>query len=170
MVKAIVLYNSHTGNTRKVAMKIAEGLEADCRSNRKIPDLKNYDLIVVGSWVIMGMLSFAGKRYLKRLKRKNIAGKKVALFFTSGAPDAINPMTEKSGEPKIIKDSMFAAMEKAVNKNNQVTILPERFYCIGSAKMFGKNMEKDAIDHPIDEELAQAKVFGEQLKKQLKTQ
>ncbi|MBN1329725.1 MAG: hypothetical protein JXA54_09655 [Candidatus Heimdallarchaeota archaeon] len=168
MTKSIVLYNSRTNNTKKVAMKIAEGLEADCKSNREIPDLKNYELIVVGSWVMMGKLSFAGRRYLKKLKRKNVAGKKVALFFTSGAPDEINPMAEKSDNPKTIKETMFAAMEEIVNRNNLVTILPERYYSKGTTYMFGKILDEDKTIHPSEEELAEAKAFGEQLKKNLK--
>ncbi|NHK32891.1 MAG: hypothetical protein FK730_16205, partial [Asgard group archaeon] len=112
MVKAIVLYNSRGGNTKKVAMKIAEGLGAECRSNWHVPNLKEFDLVVVGSWVIMGRISFTGARYLRRLRRKSIAGKKVALFFTSGAPDNINPFTEKTDNPKTIKELMFSSMEK----------------------------------------------------------
>lgn len=167
MVKAIVLYNSRSGNTKKVALKIAEGLEVEFRDKRNIPDLIDYDLIVVGSWVIMGRISFGGARYLKKLHRKNIAGKEVALFFTSGAPDDIHPMTEKK-VPKKIKEVMFESMEKILTKKQQVTILPERFYCIGAIRIFGK--EKENIGHPTDEELMQAKAFGEKLKKQLENE
>ncbi|MHA1123660.1 MAG: flavodoxin family protein [Candidatus Heimdallarchaeota archaeon] len=151
MVKAIVLYNSRTGSTEKVAKKIAEGLGAEYRSNKNIPDLKEYDLVATGSWVIMGMLSFAGKRYLRKLRRKNIAGKKVALFFTSGSPDDIHPLS----------------MENILAKNKDVTILQDRFYCMGIVKMTKKGKVQANPDHPTEEDLAQAKAFGEQLKKQL---
>ncbi len=49
MGKAIVLYNSRGGNTEKIAKKIAEGLDAECYNNKHIPDLQNFDLIVLGS-------------------------------------------------------------------------------------------------------------------------
>ncbi len=165
MVKAIVLYNSRSGNTEKVALKIAEGLGVECRNNKKIPDLKEYDLVVIGSWVIMGRISFAGARYLKKLKRKNIEDKKVALFFTSGGPDEIHPFTENKENPRKIKEVMFEKMEEILTKRSQVTILPERFYCKGAIRMFGE--EKENVGHPTEEELTQAKEFGEQLKKQL---
>lgn len=168
MSKAIVLYNSHTGNTKKVAMKIAEGLEVDCRNHRKIPDLKDYDLIVVGSWVIFGRISFTGARYLKGLKRKNIAGKTIALFFTAGTPDVIHPFTEKSDNPRTIKQIMFDSMEKILSLNQQVNILKERFYCPGETKMFKNSKPTQSIGHPTTEELAKAKAFGEQLKSLLK--
>ncbi|MBK5112134.1 MAG: hypothetical protein KGD59_04475 [Candidatus Heimdallarchaeota archaeon] len=165
MAKAIVLYNSRTGSTEKIAMKIAEGLGVEYRNNKNIPDLKDYDLVVTGSWVIMGMLSFAGKRYLRKLRRKNIAGKKVALFFTSGSPDDIHPFTADSNEPKTTKQIMFESMEKILAKNKDVTILQERFYCKGIVKMTKKGEVKANPDSPTEEDLAQAKSFGEQLKK-----
>ena len=163
MVNAIIIYNSRGGNTKKVAMKIAEGLEAEHRNHKKIPDLENYDLLVLGSWMMMGMLSIAGARYLRKLRKKKIDGKKVALFFTSGAPDDIHPMTENK-VPRKIKEVMFEKMERRVNKKNQVTILPERFYCKGAVRMLKHRKPKEPIGHPTEEELAQAKSFGEMLK------
>ncbi|MCG3258259.1 MAG: hypothetical protein H7644_00785 [Candidatus Heimdallarchaeota archaeon] len=163
MVKAIVLYNSRTGNTKKVALKIAEGLKVDSHDKRNIPDLKEYDLVVLGSWVIMGRISFGGARYLRKVRRK-IAGKKIALFFTSAGPDEIHWKTENK-VPKTIKEIMFESMERIVNKKQNVTILPERFYCTGAIRMFGQ--DRDKIGHPTYEELEQAKAFGEQLKELL---
>jgi flavodoxin len=166
MSKAIVLYNSKSGNTKKVAMKIAEGLGVECKDLRNIPKLKDYDLIVVGSWVIMGRISFAGARLIRRIRRKTGKNdKQVALFFTSGAPDDIHPFTEKSDNPRVINEIMFTSMEKRLKKNKYITILPERFYCKGTARMFGK--ENEPLGHPTDEELSKAKAFGEELSKLL---
>ncbi len=166
MLKAIVIYNSRGGNTKEVAMKIAEGLEAEHKNHKNIPDLENYDLLVLGSWMIMGMVSFAGARYLRKLRKKKIDGKKVVLFFTSGAPDDIHPMTENK-VPKKIKEVMFEKMERIVNKKNQITILPERFYCKGAIRVLKHGEPKEPIGHPTEEELAQAKAFGEMLKEKL---
>ncbi|NHJ49168.1 MAG: hypothetical protein FK733_15375 [Asgard group archaeon] len=165
MKKAIVLYNSRGGNTKKVAMKIAEGLGAECRSNWRIPNLKEYDLVVVGSWMIMGRISFTGARYLRRLRWKGISGKKIALFFTSGDPENIHPFTEKSDNPKTIKEIMFTSMEKILGKNKDITILPDRFYSVGSARMVRWSKDGDPPGRPNEEELANAKTFGEKLKK-----
>ena len=165
MVKAIVLYNSRGGNTKKVAMKIAEGLGVECKDHRHIPDLKDYDLVVVGTWIIMGRISFAGARYLRKLQRRNLAGKKVALFMTSGGPDEINPFTEKDPEPKTIKEVAFNQMEKNLKRSEGIEILQERFVCKGAIRMWKNAEPKDLIGHPSDEELAEAKAFGERLKK-----
>jgi len=167
MTKSIVLYNSRGGNTKKIAMKIAEGLEAECRNNRNIPNLKDYDLVVIGSWVIFGRLSFTGARYLRRLNKKGITGKKVALFFTAGSPDDIHPFTEKTDNPRMEKEIIFDSMEKILNEKDQVTILKERFYSKGAIRMIRWGKETSPIGHPSDEELAEAKIFGEKLKNQL---
>jgi len=161
MVKAIVLYNSKGGNTKKVAEKIAEGLGTETKSNKELPDLTEYDLVVLGSWMIMGRISFAGSRYLRKLKRKGIEGKKVALFFTSGGPDENYPFGDQTN-PRKINEVMFEKMENIITKNKQVTIIPERFYCKGAIRMMGEI--KDNEGYPTDEDLEQARLFGEKLK------
>ncbi|MHA1672779.1 MAG: flavodoxin family protein [Promethearchaeota archaeon] len=163
MGKAIVLYNSRGGNTAKIGAKIAEGLESECFDHKHIPDLQEYDLVVVGSWVIMGRISFAGAKYLKKLSRKNIDGKKIALFFTSGAPEEINPLTENSN-PRLIKDIMFDSMETILLKNSTITIVSDRFYAQGATRMSKKGEPKEPLGHPSEEELLQAKKFGGSLK------
>lgn len=167
MSKAIVLYNSRGGNTEKVAKKIADGLEAEIRDLRNIPDLKDYDLIVVGTWVIMFSISPAGRRLIRRIRRKNIAGKKVALFLTCGGPEEIHPSTKDDENPKTIQEVIFKRMEQKLNKKGNITLLPDRFYCIGALRMFGNVVEYEG--HPSDEKLAEAKAFGEQLKKYIET-
>ena len=164
MGKAIVIYNSRTGNTKKVAMKIAEGLGADCASLGKIPKLDEYKLIIVGSWVMMGRISFGGARLLRRLKMKGLKGKKIAMFFTSGKPDEIHPFTKDSENPKTIFDIMFTTMENKLG-GKDITILEERFYASGETRMFKNSEPMEPIGHPDEKELAQALAFGEQLKK-----
>jgi hypothetical protein len=165
MTKAIVVYNSRTGNTEKIAKQIAEGLSADYRNINNVPNLKDYDLVVVGSWVFAGRISFAGARLIRKLHRKNLAGKKVALFFTGGSPEEVNPMSEHSESPKLVKDTMFESMEKRLLKGKNVTILPERFCCMGAVRMRKKGPIKGSEGHPNDEELKAAKAFGKQLSK-----
>jgi flavodoxin len=165
MAKAIVLYNSKGGNTELVAKHIAEGLEADIGNNKKVPNLDAYDLIVVGSWMIMGKLSSPGKKILKKVTAKISTKKKVALFFTSGDPEVIHPFTEKTPEPKLQKDVMFEKMEEILSKNDKITIFEERFYCKGAIRIFGKIT--DGEGHPTPEKLNEAKNFGILLKKKL---
>ena len=164
MTKSIVLYNSRGGNTKQVAMKIAEGLGVECLDNKNIPkNIEEFDLLVLGTWPMMFKVSSAGKRWLTKLSKKNINGKKIALFFTSAGPDEDLPKSEDN--PKKIKEMVFETMEDIISKNNDVTILEERFYCKGALRMMGKIMANEG--HPTEEELAQAKEFGEMLKSKI---
>ena len=166
MTKAIVIYNSRGGNTEKVAKKIAEGLGVEYRDHKNIPDLEEYELLVLGSWIIMGMISFAGATYLRKLRRKKIDGKKVALFFTSGAPDDIHPKTENE-VPKKIKEVMFERMEEIVIKKNQVSVIPKRFHCKGAIRLWKRKEPTHNIENPTEEEILQAKAFGQMLREKL---
>ena len=163
MSKAIVLYNSRGGNTKQVALQIAKGLGVSAKSHKNIPDLADFDLIVVGSWAIMGRISFAGARYLKKLRKKNIDGKKFALFFTSGGPEEINPMDKKNG-PKTMYQTMFGTMERILTKKNHIEILSDRYYSMGAIRIRKHGPPNSNADHPSAEELDQALKFGEQLK------
>jgi len=61
---------------------------------------------------------------------------------------------------------MFESMENILVKNKAVTILQDRFYCKGIVKMTKKGEVKANPDCPTEIDLAQARTFGEQLKKQ----
>ncbi len=160
MTKAIVLYNSRGGNTRNVAMKIAEGLGVECRDNKNIPEnIEEFDLLVLGTWPMMFKVSSAGRRWLKKFSKRNLNGKKIALFFTSAGPDEDMPKAE---DTRKIKEMVFETMENIISKNNDVTILEERFYCKGALRMMGKITANEG--HPTEEELTKAKEFGEMLK------
>jgi flavodoxin len=164
MVNAIVLYNSRGGNTKKVAEKIAEGLGVESFSIKQFPKIIDHELIVVGTWILAGGIRFAGARLLKKLSKKPIDGKKIALFLTCSAPDDINPFTENTPNPKTIKEVAFSSMEERLNKEMQVEIIPERFVAKGALRMSKNGTPKGPVGHPSDEELAQAIAFGTELK------
>ncbi len=116
MGKAIVIYNTRSGNTKKVATKIAEGLGAELVSYKEIPDLKKYDLMVFGTWLIMSTISPAGKKFMKKLDSAAIKGKNVALFITAGGPEL--PMKKKVTEI-LQKDIAFTRMEEILEAKGQ---------------------------------------------------
>ena len=64
MAKAVVIYYSRSGNTKKMAEIVAEamndaGLSTDCKSVEKVKadDLPNYDAIVIGSPTYYGHMA-----------------------------------------------------------------------------------------------------------------
>lgn len=161
MVNAVVLYNSKGGNTREVGMKIAEGLGCEVFGKKNIPkDLSGYDLVVAGSWMAAGMLM--GANMFSKIAKKYSG--KMALFFTSGAPEEEFPFGKEEGKPpKYIKDVMWEKMEKKLRKNPQIEILGERFCSKGDIK-FEKKKPDYVKKHPSEQELEDAKAFGVGLK------
>jgi len=71
MAKALVCYYSRTGNTKKMAVKIAdvlkaEGLEVDLKDveNTAVDDLLRYDCLVFGSPTYYGSMAWPLKKLL----------------------------------------------------------------------------------------------------------
>lgn len=81
-MKALVVYSTLTGNTRKVAEAIHAVLPEGtaCRIAGEAPDPADYDFVAMGFWVDKGGPDAEAAAYMKR-----IAGKKVFTFFTLGA-------------------------------------------------------------------------------------
>lgn len=165
MKKSIVIYNSRGGNTKKVATNIAEGLDAEVVNSRKIPDLKDYDLIVLGTWIIAGQLSPGGKKYFASLDSSEVKGKKAVMFISSSAPND----QPKGGNPDdpLIKDTAFEQMGKILTEKGLV-IAKERLAIKGALRIFRFGPGSIKKGHPTEEELNEAKDFGISLKKLLK--
>ena len=84
-MKALVVYSSRTGNTRKIAEAIA-AVRPGCEIHpvESAPAPEGYDLVAVGYWVDKGMPDAQAKAYLETVRDAN-----VALFGTLGAwPDS----------------------------------------------------------------------------------
>ena len=84
-MKALVVYSSRTGNTRKIAEAIAAVLPGcELYPVESAPAPEGYDLVAVGYWVDKGMPDAQAKAYLETVRDA-----KVALFGTLGAwPDS----------------------------------------------------------------------------------
>jgi flavodoxin len=89
-MKGLVLYRSYHGNTKQVADAMAKGLtaqgvESEVRDLRwKLPDLKEFDFIVIGSPTRMARVNRKARRVLKRIGKKGFAKKPIAVFDTYG--------------------------------------------------------------------------------------
>jgi len=164
MAKAIVIYNTRSGNTKNVAAKIAEGLEADLVNHKEIPDLKKYDLIVFGSWLIFGTISPGGKKFLKKLDSASMKGKKAVLFVTAGKPDLA---MKKKGKEILQKDVAFTCMEEIL-EGKGAKIVKERLAIVGAYKFLRRGSGSLYKGHPNEDEFKQSVKFGESLKKYLK--
>ncbi len=85
MDKAIVIYNSQTGFTKRYAQWISEALECDCVELAQATkmDFTNYGTIIFGGWACAGTVS-----KLKWFKNnmKKWEGKKLAVYCVGGSP------------------------------------------------------------------------------------
>jgi len=82
-MKTIVVYDSWTGNTKKVAEAIAQGNNCAIFKVDQAPlDLIGYDLLILGTPDIRAKPSDKISAYLKNV----VAPKKNFLFMTYGAP------------------------------------------------------------------------------------
>jgi len=86
-MKALIIYSSKTGNTKKVAYGIYENLKDSYDLSIKDMDeindmamLDEYDTLVIGFWIDRGTAHPKAKKFVKQIKNK-----KIALFATLGA-------------------------------------------------------------------------------------
>ena len=85
-MKSIVVVSSLTGNTLKVASAVAYGLDDNLEAVKveENPDVSDYDLVVIGTWIDRGTADAKAQEFIKTIKNK-----KVAVFTTLGAyPDS----------------------------------------------------------------------------------
>ena len=81
-MKTLTVYSSMTGNTRKIAEAIDDRLNGDktlCDID-EVPDLRDFDLIFLGFWLMAGKPDPRSLGFLKR-----ITGQRLFLFATHGA-------------------------------------------------------------------------------------
>lgn len=146
MKKALVLYYSFEGNTKKVAEVLAESLNADIEEVKPVKELKSkgfskfiwggsqvvmgkkpeivelqsdlsiYDIVFVGSPIWAG--TFAPP--VKTLLEDKISNKKIAYFYTHDG--GYKKATEKGKETIVIKNQFLGAIDlQTISKNWEVS-------------------------------------------------
>ncbi|NVM44934.1 MAG: flavodoxin domain-containing protein [Candidatus Lokiarchaeota archaeon] len=167
-MKILVCYFSNTGNTEKVAKSIAEGLEDENVEVLKIEDadpsnLKNYDLVVLGSGIYGGKLN---KKVIDFMKEVSEYPPKFAFFNTHQSSTAyqkafkrIRSKLEESGSEVIGEFDCIGenlGMPKETILGMLAKLPPEE-----------KKRQEAKIEatkgHPDAQDLANAKAFGKSL-------
>lgn len=167
-MKILVCYFSNTGNTEKVAKSIAEGLQDESVEILKIEDavpsnLKNYDLVILGSGIYGGKLS---KKVTDFMKEVSEYPPKFAFFNTHQSSTAyqkafrrIRNKLEESGSEVIGEFDCIGenlGMPKETILGMLAKLPPEE------RKRQEKKIEQ-TVGHPDAKDLANAKAFGESL-------
>lgn len=132
MSKAIIVYDSRTGTTRKIAMAIQEGLkdsgiEVTLRkaAKAKTSELKDVDAVILGSPEYNGEVTAPMKTFLAEMDKTDLEGKLGAAFGSYGSDGAaIEDMAETM--------TRVYGMESAV----PTLKVPERETDLGETKVF----------------------------------
>lgn len=100
-MKALVVYNSKTGFTRRYAQWLAAALDADCRAIDEVGnvDMRQYDLLLFGSWVHAETLQ---KREWIKQQLAQWKDRRVGVFAVGAMPagNAANRVFEQSFTPQ----------------------------------------------------------------------
>lgn len=115
-MKTLVIYDSAFGNTKKIAEAVAKALSGEAKlvANFQESDLKNIELLIVGSpingWMplpsIMAFLNSFGSDELKGLKATAF-DTRVKLFIHGDAKEKIAKNLERVGANIIAKPEAF---------------------------------------------------------------
>ncbi|MFW9877853.1 MAG: flavodoxin family protein [Candidatus Thorarchaeota archaeon] len=148
-MKALIVYDTKYGNTKKVAELIGEGLKIIEENEVIIENVKEidlnkdkvYDLILIGSPNHMGSHTESVRKFIKRLPKGSLKGKSFAVFDTYISKDY----------EKAVKK-----MEKQINK-----VIPNLNKAIS-----GLSIKVGGMKGPIvEEDLSKCKEFGIKLAK-----
>ena len=148
-MKGAVIYDTSTGNTKKIAETIAEtlkesGIESDVFYVKDAKKLngRDYGFLVLGSPTRFGTMSFAVKSFLGKVKSKEWKNKPFAAFDTE------NPENEEKSRAE---NKNWSAAEKIAEKlkEKRMSQLVPVLKSLVEAKMRGMLLEGE-IDHAKD--------------------
>jgi menaquinone-dependent protoporphyrinogen IX oxidase len=131
-MKALVLFRSYHGNTKQVAEGIAielgrQGSETVVQDlRRKLPDLSDFDFILIGSPTRMARVNRKALGVLKQLRKRGFREKPVAIFDTYGPVPAKPEEMEKA--KKWLYPGAAGIMQKAA-KTQGLNVYPETLRC-----------------------------------------
>jgi len=118
--KALIAYGTRFGATAGTSAEIANVLQNegfDVRmvnvKKEKIDDISGYDLVIVGSGVMINRWTSEPEKFLRKFQ-KELANKKVALFVSSGGL----ALLEHEGKTEEIESTRSKYLEKKAAKYN----------------------------------------------------
>ena len=104
-MKTLIIYSTKTGTTKKCAALLAANLGADScdlfEISAEIPEISNYDCVVLGSYVRMGVIDKKISAYLQKHKEE-LFGTKFGLFICSCLADKVDDALTKNFSDEIM--------------------------------------------------------------------
>lgn len=109
-MKTLIIYSSKTGTTKKCAALLAANIGADScdifEISEKLPDISNYECVVIGSYVRMGMIDKRISSYLQKNKEE-LFKTKLGLFICSCLADKISDAITKNFSEEIMDNALI---------------------------------------------------------------
>lgn len=119
-VKALIVYGTRFGATARTADEIANVLNMAGydvvvinAKEEKVSDISEYDLIIVGSGIMMGRWTGEPEKFLRKF-RNELMEKKLALFVSSGGL----PILEREGKSEEFEKEKTKYLDAKVAKYN----------------------------------------------------
>lgn len=109
-LKTLIIYSSKTGTTKKCAALLAANIGADScdivEISEKIPNISDYECVVVGSHVRMGVIDKKISSYLQKNKEE-LFGKKLGLFICSCLADKLSDVIMKNFSDEFMDNAVI---------------------------------------------------------------
>lgn len=104
-MKTIVIYESGTGFTEQYAKWIAESLNCDCKSRKKVSksEIASYDRIIYGGWIMGGEI--------QGLKKIREIANPFAVFAVGSSPAAYKEIVETVQNMNLLGEIPFFYFE-----------------------------------------------------------
>lgn len=153
-MKAIVIYKTKTGFTKRYAEWICEELKCEISNYRNFhqSDLKNYDFVIYGSRIHAGKID--GLKKIKKMLQNN-EGSKLIVFATGATPsevkDAINKIWKSNFSDQELKTIPHFYMPSGLNYEKMGTV--DHLIMKSLAKILSsknkKNIEESGCEQAI---------------------
>jgi flavodoxin len=159
--EGLIVYSSKTGNTRKLAQGIRQGLEdrgfsARIASVEENPGVGDAAWVLLGFWVDRGTADKRARRYLKGL-----SGQKVGLFGTLGAYPDSDHAKDCAGQARKLVEEKNSCLGCFLCQGKIDPKLTALFNKLPKGHPHGMNEERrkrheEAAKHPNEEDIAAA--------------
>lgn len=167
-MKILIAYYSQTGNTKKVAKSMKKGLAEEDVDLKKIKelspeDLKDYDLLLLGSGIYAGKIH---KSAVTLVKKADKIPPKVAFFCTHASPDAYQHgfKVVKRILAKIDSEVIGEWDCRGANLGVPEEIIEQRLANLPpEQREKAKKDQEELKSHPDEDDLANAEQFAEEL-------
>lgn len=109
-MKTLIIYSSKTGTTKKCAALLAANIGADScdifEISENLPDISDYECVVIGSYVRMGVIDKRISSYLQKNKEE-LFKTKLGIFICSCLADKISDAITKNFSEEIMDNALI---------------------------------------------------------------